>query len=275
MEKESEIDVVALFWTVWRQKWLVMGISLLCGIIAAVFALTATPLFRAQVVVTEVHDTGFAGSGISSELGGLASIAGIDLGANGPGAERAAILSSRGLVDAFVERYHLTSLINGGAKGPDSRWAAVERFRKNVLDLHEDKLKATTTITMDWKDPAVAAQWANDFVALANDLLRARAVEVSTANLEYLKQQLTKTDVVEIQQAINRLIESETKSLMLAHGRREYAFTIVDPAVTPEQRVSPRRTLMVLSGLIIGGVLGSFVAWARDAIARRKAVAAR
>jgi uncharacterized protein involved in exopolysaccharide biosynthesis len=252
-----------------------MGISLLAGIVAAVLALIATPLYRGQVVVTEVHDTGFAGSGLSSELGGLASIAGIDLGANGPGAERAAILSSRGLVDAFIERYNLTSEINGNSKGPNSRWSAVERFRKGVLDLHEDKLKQTTTITMDWKDPVVAAKWANDFVALANDILRARAVEVSTANLEYLKKQLTKTDVVEIEQAINRLIESETKSLMLAHGRREYAFTIVDPAVVPEQRVSPRSTLMVLSGLLIGGVLGSLVAWARDALARRKAVAAR
>jgi uncharacterized protein involved in exopolysaccharide biosynthesis len=276
MEKESEIDFVALFWTVWDQKYLVLAISLLGGAIAAVFALTATPLYRAQVVVTEVHDNMLGGSGsLMGEIGGLASIAGLDLGSNGPGAERAAVLWSRGLVDAFVKRYDLAPLINGGAKGNNSQWAAVERFRKNVLDLHDDKIKQTTTITFDWRDPAVAARWAKDFVALANELLRVRAIEESNRNLEYLKKQLLQTNVVEIQQAINRLVEGETKQLMLANGRLEYAFTIVDPPVVPEIRVSPRRTLMVISGLFAGGVLGSFVAWFRKKAPRRPAAATR
>jgi len=129
----------------------------------------------------------------------------------------------------------------------------VERFRKSVVALIDDKIKGTTTITMDWRDPAVAARWANDFVGLANELLRGRAIDESTRNLEFLNQQLAQTNVVEIQQAIYRLIEGETKSLMLAHGRVEYAFTIVDPAVPPEVRVSPRRALMVISGLVIAG----------------------
>jgi uncharacterized protein involved in exopolysaccharide biosynthesis len=271
MERESEIDVVGLFWTVWEQKYLVCAVALLCGAIAAVLALTAIPLYRAQVVVTEVRDTGLGGGGgLMGEIGGLASIAGIDLSANGQGAEREAVLRSRGLVDAFVRRYQLTPLINGKASA-GTEWEAVERFRKSVLDMQEDKLKATTTITMDWQDPAVAARWANDFVALANDLLRTRAVDESTSNIEFLNKQLAQTNVVEIQQAIYRLIEGETKSLMLAHSRVQYAFTVVDPAITPEVRVSPRRTLMVISGLFIGGVLGSFIAWARDSARRRRA----
>jgi len=95
MEKEHEIDVVSLFWIVWDQKFLVLALSLLGGAIAAAFALTAIPLFRAQVVVTEVHDTGMgAGGSLMGQLGGLASIAGLNLNANGPDAERAAILES-------------------------------------------------------------------------------------------------------------------------------------------------------------------------------------
>ncbi len=55
MEKESEIDVVSLFWIVWDQKYLVLAISLFGGAIAAVLALTAIPMYRAQVIVTEVQ----------------------------------------------------------------------------------------------------------------------------------------------------------------------------------------------------------------------------
>jgi uncharacterized protein involved in exopolysaccharide biosynthesis len=272
MEKENEFNFVTYFWIAWDQKYLVLALSLLGGAIATYFALTATPMFRAEVTVTEVHDNGMGGAGsMMGQLGGLASIAGLNLNANGQDAERQAILTSRGLVEAFVRRYNLTPLSN--PKGPSSVWYAVEYFRGVVFEIHEEKLKGTTTVTVVWRDPVVAARWANDFVALANELLRNRAIEESTRNVEYLNKQLAQTNIVEIQHTMNTLIESETKKLMLAHGRLEYAFTVVDPAVAPEHRFSPRRTLMVLSGLFIGGFLGSLVAWARKAARRRPSIA--
>jgi len=273
MAKDSEVDVVTLFWIVWDQKYLVLAISLLGGVVAVVLALTAVPMYRAQVVVTEVHDTGLgAGASLMGQLGGLASIAGLNVNSNGPDAERAAVLESRGLVAAFVKRYNLAPLLNANSKVA-TEWSAVERFRRTLLDLHEEKVKGTTTISIDWRDPVVAARWANDFVRLANDLLRERAIQESTRNIEYLKKQLAQTTVVELQHVMYALIENETKSLMLANGRLEYAFTIVDPAVPPEVRFSPRRTLMVISGLFIGGFIGSFVAWARKSVRRRSSIA--
>ncbi len=273
MEKENEFNFVTYFWIAWDQKYLVLALSLVGGAIATYLALTATPMFRAEVTVTEVHDNGMGAAGsMLGQLGGLASIAGLNVNANGQDAERQAILTSRGLVEAFVRRYNLTSLMSS-PKGPTSVWSAVERFRGVVIEIHEEKLKGTTTITTVWRDPMVAARWANDFVALANELLRNRAIDESTRNVDYLNKQLAQTNVVEIQRAMNALIESETKKLMLAHGRPEYAFTVVDPAVAPEHRFSPRRTLMVASGLFIGGFLGSLVAWARKAARRRPSIA--
>jgi len=273
MEKSNEIDIVSLFWMLWDQKYLVLAFSLLGAVVAVILAVTAVPLYRAQVVVTEVRETGLGAEGsLTGQLSGLASMAGLNLETNGPNAERPAVLQSRGLIDAFVKRYNLAPLINGKSK-LSSDWFAVERFRKNVLELHEEKLKGTTTISMVWQDPVIAARWANDFVGLANELLRARAIEVSSRNIEYLNKQLAQTNVVEIQHSIYTLIESETKSLMLAHGRVEYAFTIVDPAVPPEVRFSPRRLLMVISGLFIGGFVGSLIAWVRKTVRRRSPVA--
>jgi uncharacterized protein involved in exopolysaccharide biosynthesis len=274
MEKESEFDVVSFFWIIWDQKYLVLGISLVFGVIATILALTATPMYRAQIVVTAARDNGMGGAGsLMGQLGGLASIAGVDLNTNGADAERPAFLASRGLIDSFIKRYKLAPVINSNSKGPTSDWWAVESFRSKVLDMHEEKLKGTTTITIEWRDPVVAARWANDFVALANELMRARAIEESTRNIEYLSKQIQLTTVVEIQHAIYGLIEAQTKSLMVAHGRADYAYTVVDPAVVPEFRVSPRRTLIVVSGLFIGGFLGSLAAWARKSLRRRSPIA--
>ncbi len=109
-----------------------------------------------------------------------------------------------------------------------------------------------------------AARWANDYVALANEIVRTRALEDSSRNIRFLKEQIPKTDIVEIQRALYGLVENETKVNMLASTRKEYAFTVVDPAVSPEERVWPRRTLIVVTGGFLGGVLGVLLALAHN-----------
>jgi len=273
MEKANEIDFVAIFWIVWRRKLLVSAVAIVSGLVAVYLAFTAIPIYRATVVVTEVHDVALGGANsLSSQLGGLASLAGVNIGANGPNVENKAVLESRGLIEEFVKRNDIVPLMKINAKLPNHPWFAVEQFKRNVLDLRDDKMKSTTTVTIDWTDPAVAAQWANGFVALANELLRNRAVRESTQNIGFLNKQIAQTSVVEVQRVMFNLIETETKKLMLATGRTEYAFAVVDPAVPPAVRVSPRRTLIVLSGLLIGGVLGSIVAMILNFRSNRAAV---
>jgi hypothetical protein len=269
---ENEIDFIALWWIVWDHKILVAGVTLLCALIALFVALTATPLYRASVVMTETTDTGLsaAESGMSSQLGGLASLAGLAMGAGGEHPERQAVLRSRHLVEEFVARPDVQPYLTKDAKPGQTLWLTVERFRKSVLDIEEDKLKGTTTVTMDWVDPAVAARWANDFVGLANQLLRNQAIEDATRNVAYLEDQVQRTHSVEIQRVMYNLIEQETQRLMLARGRTDYAFSVADPAVKAEVRVSPKRTLLVLSGIVAGFLLGCYVAWIRVRFARRR-----
>jgi uncharacterized protein involved in exopolysaccharide biosynthesis len=58
---------------------------------------------------------------------------------------------------------------------------------------------------------------------------------------------------------------------MVANARTEFAFTVIDPAVPPERKLSPRRTLYVLSGAIAGFALGMLIAYIRAARARSMA----
>jgi uncharacterized protein involved in exopolysaccharide biosynthesis len=269
LNKEDEIDFIDLWWIVWDHRIQVAIVTMLFTLLALFFALTATPLYRATVIVTEVHESGLSTEGgLAGEFGGLASLAGIDLQGSHP--ERQAVLRSRHLVEEFVKRPDvLPSLIAGEKPERAGLWATVERFRRNVLDIQEDKLKGTTTITMDWKDPDVARRWGEEFVGLANELLRNKTIEDASRNVAYLEGEVEHTTSVEIQKVMYKLIEQETRSLMLAKGREEYAFTVVDPPVKAEMRISPRRTLLVLSGFAVGFFIGSFVAWLRVRFARR------
>lgn len=270
IDKDDEIDFIDLWWIVWDHRVQVAIVAVICTAVALTIALTATPLYRATVVVTEVKDSGLnAEGGLSGEFGGLASLAGINLQGTHP--DRQAVLRSRHLVEEFVKRPDVLPLLVAGEK-PEraSLWMTVERFRKSVLDIQEDKLKQTSTITIDWKDPEVARRWGDEFVALANELLRNKAVADATRNVAYLKEEVEHTTSVEIQKVMYKLIEQETRRLMLAKGREEYAFSVADPAVKAEVRISPRRTLLVLSGGVAGLFLGAFIAWLRTRLAQRR-----
>jgi uncharacterized protein involved in exopolysaccharide biosynthesis len=241
--------------------------------LAAVYlALTATESFRAEAVVTEVHDNGLSGTGggLAGQLGGLASLAGVQLGGGG-GADANAqgVLASRHLIQEFITAQNLVPQLTVQSGKRATVWFAVKRFQETVLTIHNDPLKGLTTITMDWTDPVTAAKWANGFVSLANDLIRTQAFDDATRNVAYLNKQIAQTSEVEVQRSLSGLIESETKKLMLANGRRDYAFRVVDPAVTPEVRHSPRRTLWVASGLALGFFLGAIFALVHDAFRRR------
>jgi uncharacterized protein involved in exopolysaccharide biosynthesis len=262
--REGEIDLMTLSGIVWSHKYRILLASGLCGLVAAILAITATPLYRAEVTVTQVKDSGMGSTAsLANQFSGLASLAGINLAnSGGPGQQAQAVLKSRRLAEAFITREHLVSQLFPRAKRPPTLWFAVNQFRDGVLSIHEDKLKGTTTVAIEWTDPLTAARWANGFMALANELLRARALNDSQRNIAYLNEQIARTNVVELQRVMYNLVESETKTLMLANARAEYAFSVVDPAVPPEVRFSPKRTLMVVLGVIVGlfiGTIGAFV----------------
>jgi uncharacterized protein involved in exopolysaccharide biosynthesis len=275
-DEDYEFDFVDLCRVAWVYKGLVAAFAAVGALIALVLALTATPMYRADVVVTLVEDSNMGGAqSLANQFGGLASLAGVSLGSGGQDREHQAVLESRHLIEEFVKRNGIEPLLQGKPGQPTGLWIAVEKFKRNVLKITDDKIRGTTTVSMEWPDPVVAARWDNAFVALANELVREKARNDSSRNIDYLNQQVAKTNVIELQKVMYNIIQSETKTLMLANARLEYAYTVVDPAAVPAQRVSPQRTLMVATGLAGGLLVGVLAAWIRSKVVRRRAVAGR
>jgi uncharacterized protein involved in exopolysaccharide biosynthesis len=271
---EDEIDLTALWKKLWERKYFVIGVTTLGAAVAAYLAWTATPMYRAETTVTEANnETLGCPSSLAGQLGGLASLAGVKPAAGSAGQAAKAVLKSRELVEQFIKRNNLLPQLSPGPSQP-SLWKAVRQFRGGVLSIREDLTEGVTTVAVEWNDPATAARWANDLVALANDLVRLRALEQSKRNIAYLNEQIADTNVIELRDVMFNLIESETKTLMLANGRTDYAFAVIDSAVAPEIRTSPRRTLMVLIGAALGLFVSVMIALAHDAWVRRRERAA-
>jgi len=257
VRNNDEVDLIALLQVLWESKLIVALFVVLFGLASIYFALTTTPIYSAEAVVVKVKESEMGGAAsLASQFGGLGSLVGMSMGGGGPGQESQAVLKSRRLTEEFIIRGDLLEELSPGDDPAFTLWRAVKQFRELILTIREDAVEGIITITIEWNDPAVAARWANDYVALANEIIRTQAREEAERNIEYLNQQISQTNVVGLQRVMYNLIEAETKTLMLANARSEFAFSSVDPAVTPEVRSKPKRKIVVLSGIAIGLIFG-------------------
>jgi len=274
----ESLDLFQVVALVWNHKWTVFFVTAIFVGLAAAYAFTAKEQFRAEVLLKPADTKSQLGmSGALGGLGGLASLAGINVGL-GNAAEPIAVLSSREFTAAFLEDQNLLPvLFSGRWDSANKRWKpswlsgspdirdGVRYFDRSVRTVREDKKTGFVTMSIEWTDANVAANWANLLVERVNERMRNRALAESELNVAYLKQELASSNVVSLQQSIGHVLETELQKLMLAKATKEYSFKIIDHAEATKWRSSPRRVLVIAAAFILGLACSAFYIVARYA----------
>lgn len=280
-DDESTVDLGRIA-RVLREAWMTLALAVLTGcVIAALISLQMRNVYRSEALIAPVTQ-GAAGNAaaLRNQFGGLAALAGIDLGGGGGRKEEfLATLSSAGFARDYILAENLMPVLFSEKWDADAgKWRegrepptiedGVKLMMTDVRTVSEDRRTGLVRVRVDWYEPETAARWANGLVALANARLRDQAIRSSALSIEYLNKELEKTSVVGLQQAIYRLIESQVNNSMFATVQPEYAFKVIDPAVPsdPRRKVAPHRTLIALGGGLLGGVLAlGWVLWRQRA----------
>jgi uncharacterized protein involved in exopolysaccharide biosynthesis len=263
------LDFNALIKKIWAGRWWVIASSVTLGVLALVTGFLMTPAYRATVVLIPASaEHASLGSSLGS-LGGLAALAGFNLGgSNSTTQEALGLLQSRQFGYSFISDNQLVPQFfddkwdssAGKWKVPEDEQPtmaeAYRYFDRKVRGLIEDKKTGLITLQITWREREAAAKWANSIVERLNAEMQRRAIERSDASLGFLKKELDATAVVDTRNAINRLIENQVNQKMLATVTSEYAFRVVDRAVTPSKydKVRPRKLLMALTGAFLGSL---------------------
>ena len=107
-DREDELNLIALCRMVRDYKYLVWFVTGLSGLAAVLLAFTLPPVYRAEVVVTELDDGNMSSAAtLANELGGFASLAGLNLATQGSGRRAQAVLESRRLAEQFIQHHDL------------------------------------------------------------------------------------------------------------------------------------------------------------------------
>jgi len=272
---EAEISLIDIGRILGTHKWLVFGLPLVAALVSLAAALLMTPQYRAEVLLAPVSDLedGQHPALPLGEFGNIAALAGVNLGRKDKKNEAIATLRSRQFTEQFIAARKLDRVLFSdlwdtdhdrwqadAGKDIPTQWDVFEVFDKDIRQVREDRSTGLVTLSIEWKDPQQAAEWANELAAGVNATLRQRAVEASNDAIAYLQEQLTRTSVVDLQQVLHRLVESEMKKIILANINEEYAFRVIDPAVAPDEPFRPRIVAMVVGGAFAGLALGVIAA---------------
>jgi uncharacterized protein involved in exopolysaccharide biosynthesis len=270
-EGRQSLDVRAIFARILRRWHMLLSAAVIGGGVAAAILWSLPNLYLGESLVVPVKQSGSASSMLRNQFGGLAALAGIDLGGGDRSQEAIARLTSKGLVRDFIEENQLLPVLFADKWDPASKkWKANVRaptmeeavifFVKKVRTITEDGKTHVITVSVRWRSAEQAALWANGLVELANERMRSEAIRESEQSIEYLRSELRNTNMIELQQAIYRLIENQINNAMLANVQRAYAFRVIDPAVPARKKVAPQRLLMtalaaVFAAFVVAGFL--------------------
>lgn len=281
---DDELSLLDLWRVLVSYKWLVSGITLIATLVAAGIAFYLPPVYRAEVTLAPVTpEEGGRLPSLAGELGGIASLAGINLGTGSGNTEQSiATLEARSFLVPYIEERNLMPVLFADKWNKASKsWMstspadvptkeAAYEVMKSILTVNADKKRGLVTVTVDWKDPQQAAQWANELVARLNRHEKQLAIKETEQSIEFLKNELTKTSVLDLQQAIYRLLEAQTKKVMLANARDQYAFKVIDPAVALEKKFKPNKRLIISLGFMSGLIGSVLLAFLLSAVRKHK-----
>lgn len=286
--QEDEVSLHELFRVIWHAKVIIFTVAAIFGISAIFYAVNQPNIYKSEVLLVPTENEGAGGlAKLASQFGGLASLAGVNLGGGNTNKIQLAIevLKSRQFTSEFIEKHNILPQLMAAKSwnmndneivfdedlynNQNNKWVrevsapfepkpsmqeAYKEFKK-ILSVQVDEKSGAVTLAVQHVSPFIAQQWVKWLVEDINQTMKEREVTEAKRSTEFLYEQLKDTEVADIREVLFRLIEEQTKTIMFAKVREEYVFKTIDAAVVPEEKFRPKRAIIVILATMLGGML--------------------
>lgn len=289
MCEKDEIDLVMMWRVVWRYKWTVMLISSFFAVASVFYAVSLPNIYKSEaLLMPNIQDKqGGALGSLSGQFGGLASLAGINLGG---GVDKTVyaleVLKSREFLYKFIEDNDLkpvimaaenwdlstntimynselydfnsatwTRVVESPLKPEPSLNETYVKFLQQHLSVYHDEKLGMVKLSISHYSPYIAKLLVDKLIDSINDTIKLQTMNEATNSISYLKKELEQTSVAGMQTMFYQLIEQQQKTLMLTKVRDEYVLRTIDAAIVPEKKDKPHRALICIVITLLGGIL--------------------
>ena len=259
-------------------------ILILTSLFIYVFSLPSIYQSEVKVIPSQSTNTDSL-SGISSQLGGIASIAGFALGNPEINSVDIAleVLKSKKFLIEFINKNNLKPVLmasmffdeksdelilnnkmfdgnawlnnsNGETLEP-SDLATYDRFVSENLTILRDPKSRVISIVISHFSPVVTQKISTELIDKINAEMKNSDIKDAKLAIEYLKTELELTKVEDSKKIFFSLIESQYQKLMIAKAKPEYVFKVLDPAMRPEEPIKPKRIILLIVSFFVAFIL--------------------
>lgn len=302
---DDEIDLRELFAVIWQGKLVIIAITTLFAVASVFYAINQPNIYKSEALLAPAEQDKAGGLGaLAGQFGGLASLAGVNLGSGG-GVDKTQmaleVLKSRQFTSEFIQKHNIlpdlmaakswnretntviyddelyiaeqnkwVREVKAPFKPEPSMQEAYKEFSK-IVSANKDKETGMVEIAIEHVSPYVAQQWVNWLIQGINKTMKQRDVLEANKSTTFLTQQLEQTKIADIRTVLYKLVEEQTKTIMFANVRDEYVFKTIDPAIVPEQKFKPKRALICVLGVLLGGMFSVMIVLIRYFVSEGKA----
>jgi tyrosine-protein kinase Etk/Wzc len=186
---EEDISLLDLLIVVVRYRKLILKIAAYTVVIGVIVSLLLPLRYTATTSILPPQQTSSAGSALMAQLGNLSSVAslagGSSLGLKNPNDLQVAMLRSRTVEDAMLDRFHLVELFKVKQRS-DAR-----KELENVVDIDNGIKDGLIRISVTDRNPQRAAEMANGYVEEFKRLSATLAVTEASQRRLFFEQQLS------------------------------------------------------------------------------------
>ena len=125
---------------------------------------------------------------------------------------------------------------------------AYKKFRANFAVFPNVEI---TYFSFRHHSPTTAHSFLNWIIRDSNNYVRDHDVSKANKTIKFLNTTLLRTENMEVQKLISALISKEIQTLALSEKTEFFAFEILDSPYIPENRIFPKRSLIVLTSFFV------------------------
>ena len=298
----DEIDFRETLHVLLQGKWIIVSVTTFVTIIGIVYSLSLPNIYQSEALLAPVESSNKM-SGALGGYAGLAGLAGIDLptgGGDGNSVKAIKTLHSLSFFENNILPYiFLPDLMaieswnfktntlaydENIYKNDTNAWVrdysypyaqtptAQESFKEFAaqFELSEDKQTGFLLLKVKHQSPFIAKQWAELLINQVNSFYRQKDKSESERAVSYLNQQITRTSLSEVKEAIAQLLQLETKKLTLIEANQFYVFEYIDPPAVMEIKSEPSRALITIISALLGGMLSILFVLMRHYVIKQK-----
>ena len=299
--EEDTIDLTQLMFLLLRSKFTIIIITILFSV-SSIFLAIYTPDSYQSSALLQVHSSsqGSMGSSMSSQLGGIAALAGISINSGDSDKSYYTIekVNSREFLKHLLTfngvKENLFASIsydktNGNTvfdkkifnnkkwvrvpfDGKESEPSHLEVYNDYIANLSIIKSKKSgyLKISFEHHSPIFAHNFLNLIINEINEVSKQSDIKESERALEYLANQSKNTEQKNIKDSIKSLVDSQLERLMLANIKDQYLVSTIDPPFIAEENFSPSRPIIVILGTIIGFFFSLLIIFLREYLSKRR-----